>query len=159
IGLTGCAARDAYNRASRADAMKDFETAMTGYKAALDRDPNNIEYELKYEQARFNAAFQHFESGRRALDHEDYETAKKEFTRTLEIDPTHALAQQQLDKVNAVLTAKSRGVVEPEIQFDQLRQVTRTDPSVQAQLQPTITGPIDIHMTQDSRVAFETLAQ
>src|SRR5947199_7504478 len=40
-----------------------------------------------------------------------------------------------------------------------MRQANRTDPTVQSQLEPKITGPIDIHMNQDSKVAFETLAE
>ena len=82
-----------------------------------------------------------------------------EFTKVLEIDSTHALAEQQLAKVNEILASKSRNQVPPEIQFDLLRQATHTDPSVQSQLEPKISGPIDIHMTQDSKVAFETLAE
>ena len=159
FGLTGCAAQQAYKRGARAEVTKDFDAAMTEYKAAVDKNPTNIEYQLRYEQSRFNAALYHFEAGRRAVDKDDYQTAKMEFTRVLEIDPTHALAEQQLDRVNAILTAKTRNQIEPEIQFDLLRQATRTDPSVQSQLDPKITAPIDIHMTQDSKVAFETLAE
>ena len=160
IALTGCAAKNAYNRGIHAEVLKNFDTAMAEYKVAFDKDPGNIEYRLKYEQSRFNAAFSHFEAGRRALEKEDYQTAKAEFTRVLEIDPSHALAEQQLQRVDAVLAARGRGAVEPEIQFNEMRQVTRTDPSVQAQLEPRVTGPIDIHIaSQDSRVAFETLAE
>src|SRR5438093_12779322 len=159
ISVAGCAAKSAYTRGSRAEVTKDFDKAMTEYKAALDQDPRNNEYRLKYEQARYNAAFQHFEAGRRALEKQDYQTAKTEFTRVLEIDPTHALAEQQLGKVNEVLNSRSRKEPEPEIQFEQLREETRTDPMPQSQLQPKTRGPIDIHMTQDSRIAFETLAE
>jgi general secretion pathway protein D len=160
ICLTGCAAKKAYERGLHAEVIKNFDTAMTEYKAAFDKDPQNLEYRLKYEQARYNASFAHFEAGRRAFEKEDYPTAKMEFARVLEIDPAHPLAAQQLEKVNAVLGARSRGATEPEIQFDQLRQTTRTDPTVQAQLEPRLTNPVDIHMaSQDSRTAFETLAE
>src|SRR3989454_2077923 len=159
INVAGCAASQAYPRGSRAELTKDFETAMTEYKAALDRDPRNYEYRLKYEQARYNVAFQHFEAGRRAVDKQDYETAKMEFTRVLEIDPTHALAEQRLTKVNEVLNSRSRKEPEPEIQFEQLKEETHIDPTPQSQLEPKTRGPIDIHMTQDSRIAFETLAE
>src|SRR5438128_1097754 len=159
ICAAGCAGRHAYSRGLTAEVTKDFDTAMTEYKAALDKEPANIEYQLKYEQARFNAAFQHFEAGRRALDKQDYQTAKMEFTRVLQIDPTHVMAEQQLDKVNAILAARSANQLEPEIQFEHMRQANRTDPTVQSQLEPKITGPIDIHMNQDSKVAFETLAE
>jgi general secretion pathway protein D len=158
--LSGCGgAGSAFKRGNQAALTKDFETAMMEYKAALDRNPGNLEYQLKYEQARFNAAFQHFETGRRAVDKEDYPTAKAEFTRVLEIDPSHVMAEQQLGKVNNILNAKSRGTVEPEIQFDDLRQVTRTDPSVRNQLDSKLTTPISIHMNQDSRAAYESLAE
>lgn len=159
IALTGCAGRQAFSRGSRAELTRDFESAMAEYKIALDSDPRNHEFRLRYEQARYNAAFQHFETGRRAVEKADYETARTEFTRVLEIDPTHALAEQQLAKINEILTNRGRKEPEPGMQFDQLRAATRTDPTVQSQLEPKIMGPIDIHMTQDSRVAFETLAE
>jgi general secretion pathway protein D len=159
ISLCGCAARHAYDRGLHAEITKNFDEALTEYRIALDKDPSNLEYQLKYEQARYNAAFQHFEAGRRALQKGDYDVARMELTRTLEIDPSNAMAQQQLDNVNAILAAKSRGATEPETQIDQIRQATRTDPRAQAQLEPRITAPIDIHITQDSRVAFETLGE
>src|SRR5215468_7524953 len=158
ISVAGCAGSKAFKRGTRADATKDFDTAMAEYKIALDKDPKDIDIQLKYNQARYNAAFQHFEAGRRAVDKQDYETARMEFTRVLEIDPTHALAEQQLQKVNEILTAKSRNQPGPEIQYDQLREVTRTDPTVAPQLDAKITAPIDLHMVQDSKVAFESLA-
>src|SRR5205809_1111780 len=126
INVAGCASRQAYTRGNRAEITRDFDTAMIEYKAALDRDPRNYEIRLKYEQARYNSAFQHFEAGRRAFDKQDYETAKMEFTRVLEIDPTHTLAEQQLAKVNEVLTSRSRKEPEPEIQFEQLKEQTRS---------------------------------
>src|SRR5437899_3327375 len=159
MNLTGCAGKQAYTRGSKAETSRDFEAAMTEYKTALDKDPRNNEYRLKYEQARYNAAFQHFEAGRRALDKQDYQTAKMEFTRVLELDPSHTLAEQQLAKVNDILTNRSRNEPAPEIQFAQLKEETRTDPTPQSQLEPKNKGPFDtIRMTQDSRMEFETLA-
>jgi general secretion pathway protein D len=157
ISVAGCAESKAYKRGSQADATKDFDTAMAEYKIALDKNPKDIENQLKYNQARYNAAFQHFEAGRRAVDKQDYETARMEFTRVLEIDPSHALAEQQLQKVNELLAGKNRG--QAELQYDQLRESTRTDPTVASQLDAKISAPIDLHMTQDSKVAFETLAE
>ena len=160
ICVTSCAAgRQAYTRGTQAALTKDFDAAMTEFKMAMDKQPGNSEYQLKYEQARFNAALQHFEAGRRAMDKQDYETAKKELTRVLEIDPTHALAEQQLAKVNGIMTSRSRNEPEPEVQFQQLKAETRTDPTPQAQLEPKTKGPIDVHMNQDSKVAFETLGE
>ena len=159
INVAGCAAKKAFNRGYQAELSRDFDIAMTEYKIAVTEDPGNNEYRLKYEQARYNAAFQHYEAGRRALDKQDYQNAKAEFTHVLEIDPSHELAQLQLAKVNEILTARSRNQPEPEIQFEQLKQDTRTDPTPQSQIEPKNRGPFDtIRMTQDSRMEFETLA-
>jgi general secretion pathway protein D len=157
--LSGCAGGRAFRRGNQAEARQDHETAMMQYKLALDRDPGNIEYRLKYEQERYAAAFDHFEKGRRALEQDDYDTAKREFTRTLEIDPSYVLAEQQLMKINEILTSRTQNAIAPEIELEQMKQNTRTDPSVSTQLEPKVRGPIDIHITQDSRTAFETLAQ
>ena len=159
LALSGCAGGRAFRRGNQAEARQDHEAAMMQYKIALDGDPGNIEYRLKYEQERYAAAFDHFEKGRRAVDSEDYDTAKREFTRTLEIDPSYVLAEQQLMKINEILTSRTQNAIAPEIELEQMKQLTRTDPSVSTQLEPKVRGPIDIHITQDSRTAFETLAQ
>src|SRR5262249_21583590 len=78
---------NAYKTANEALASRNYEEAMQQYKIALDHDPGNNEYRMKYEQSRFSAAFQHFETGRRAEEAGDLETARKEFARTVEIDP------------------------------------------------------------------------
>ncbi len=158
ICLTGCNGRQAYNRGNKAELTRDFDAALTEYRVAAESDPKNLEYRLRYEQARFNASFQHFEAGRRARDARDYEKAKIEFTRVLAIDPTHELAQQELGRVNDALANRTANQPGPPIEFEQLRDSTRTDPLPQSQLTAKITGPIDIHMTQDSKIAFETLA-
>src|ERR1041384_128530 len=102
ISVAGCSGSKAHNRGAHADVVKDYDTALSEYKIALDKDPKNIDIQLKYNQARYNASFQHFETGRRALEKQDYPTAKAEFTRVLEIDPTHELAALQLEKVNDI---------------------------------------------------------
>lgn len=158
--IPGCAGgRTAYNRGLLAEVTQNYEAAMSEYKTALENAPGNTEYRLKYEQARFAAALDHFEKGRRALDSGNLDTAKTKFTRTLEIDATHELARQELAKVNATLQARAQNTPEPVIDFEQLREANRVDPAFQSQLEPTVSGPIDIRMNQDSRVAFETLAE
>src|SRR5215471_9016036 len=158
IGVAGCAASSAYKRGTHASVIKDYDLALAEFKAALSKDPDNIEYQLKYQQARYNAALMHFETGRRALAMQDYETAKAEFSRTLEIDPTHELAAQQLARINDILAPKN-GKVEPIVPFDELRDFTKTDPSLQSQLDVKVLGPVDLHMTQDYKVTYETLAE
>ena len=92
-----CAAREAFKKGAKAEVARDYETAMEQYRQALAQDPTNIEYKLKYEQTRFTAAFDHFQtrtSGPGAGN--DLNTARAEFQRAAEIDPSHDFAQQEL---------------------------------------------------------------
>lgn len=158
VALSGCAAgRGAYKRGHQFELTRDYEAAMDQYRIALERDPDNIEYRLKFEQARFAAAFAHFENGRRAMDRDDFDLARTEFLRALEIDPTHALAQQELARIDDRNLKRSQSQPDPPVLFQDMQAATRTDPSVRAQLEPRQTGPFNINLTQDSRVLFENL--
>src|SRR5882724_8394646 len=115
----GCASnRSAFKKGHDAEAARNFEEAMQQYKIALDRSPGNIEYRLKYNQTRYSAAYEHFQRGRRALDANNFEVARMEFARTLELDPSHSLAEQELAKVNAVLAARNNKEPEPGHDFE-----------------------------------------
>src|SRR5580704_1938847 len=79
VSLAGCAAlRGPYQKGSTAELNRDYETALSEYKEALDKHPDNIDYRMKYEKTRIEAAFDHFEKGRRAFNNNDLVTAKKE---------------------------------------------------------------------------------
>jgi general secretion pathway protein D len=160
VALTGCtASHSAYRRAIKAELARDFDTAMQEYKIALDQNPNNIDYQLKYQQARFAAAFAHFQAGRVALERNDLDTAKKEFQRTLEIDPTNDLAAQELQRISDIERQRAQQQPEPERNYEDMREATLTNPTAQSQMEPKIHEPISVKMTQDSKVVYETLAQ
>ena len=126
----------------------DYDTALNQYKLALEKDPGNIEYRLKYEQSRFAAAFAHYERGHSALAEGDSILAKTELRQALEIDPSHRLAQQELQKLEE-LDAPNNSVT----------AVKRTELGAQSNLEPKVTGPISVQMIQDGRAAFETLSR
>jgi general secretion pathway protein D len=158
--LAGCAAgRDAYKLGIQAEVVRDFEAAMTHYEQALAESPGDIEYRLKFEHARFAAAFEHFNNGRRAMDTGSLDAALAEFTKALELDPTHSLAQSELDRVQELMRGGTPG--EPQIapSFASRQEQARTDPSMEAQLRPTLTGPISLVMTQEAEVIFETIGE
>src|SRR5215831_8979949 len=94
--LTSCASgRSAFKRGKEAELNRDFDVAVTNFQLALKENPGNYEYRLKYEQSRYAAAFMHFEAGRRAFEKDDLQLAKSEFTRAVDLDPTHNLAQME----------------------------------------------------------------
>ena len=97
VTLAGCAGgKTAFKNANRAETLRDYETAMAEYKKALDAEPENTEYRLKFEQNRFAAAYAHFQKGKLAMEQGNLESARTEFARAKEIDPSHDFAAQEL---------------------------------------------------------------
>src|SRR6185295_9512422 len=158
VALAGCAGgKTAFKSGNRAEISRDFETAMVQYKKALDADPGNTEYRLKYEQNRFAAAFAHFQKGKIAMDQGNLEVARTEFARASELDPSHDFASQELARVNQLIAGRIQGApVAPAPSFESIKESTRTT-SYQSQLEPTLKGNITIKLAQPTKTAFETI--
>jgi general secretion pathway protein D len=158
--LAGCGGgKSAFNDGGKAEITRDFETAMVQYKKALDADPQNTEYRVKYERARFAAAYVHFQKGKNALEQGELESAKTEFARARDIDPSHDFAAQELERVTELIAGRRPGApVAPAPTFESIRAATRTL-SYQSQLEPTLKVPITIHLAQPTKTAFETIGE
>jgi general secretion pathway protein D len=154
----GCGAgRQAFKKGSQAEVVKDYETAMEYYRQAMEKNPADIEYKLKYEQTRFAAAFQHFQQGRRALDRGDLTMAKAEFERAAAIDPTHDFARKELAEVDALLRGQPQAG-QPPMTFEQLVAANRTDANLGAQMKTNLTERIALfRMSAPLRTLYENL--
>jgi general secretion pathway protein D len=159
-GLAGCGGgKSAFKDANKAEVTRDYETAMVQFKKALDADPENTEYRVKYERARFAAAYVHFQKGKTALEMGELESAKTEFARAKEIDPSHDFAAQELERVTDLIAGRLPGApAAPAPTFESIRAATRTL-SYQSQLEPTLKVPITIHLSQPTKTAFETIGE
>jgi general secretion pathway protein D len=158
--VSGCGGgKSAFKSGDKAEINRDFETAMVQYKKALDADPENTEYRVKFERARFAAAYVHFTKGKNALETGDLEAARTEFARAKEIDPSHDFAAQELERVTELIAGRAPGAPQtPAPTFESIRAATRTL-SYQSQLEPTLKVPITIHLAQQTRTAFETIGE
>ena len=159
VNLTGCAAhRAAYDRGLEAELSRNYDLALEHYQAALAEKPGDIEYRLKVEQSRFAAAFEHFDRGRRALEGGEPQVARVEFMRAIQLDPTHSMAETELARAEELIRSGSVAVPEKTV-FEVRKELARTDPSLDSQLQPTVTGPISLRITQEAQSIFETIAE
>jgi general secretion pathway protein D len=154
-----CAAGKAFKKGTQAEQVKDYETAMEYYREALALNPTDIEYKLKYDQARFAAAFQHFQNGRRALDRNDLPTAKAEFERVAALDPTHSFAATELADVNRLMNSRSQNQPEPILNFENMVRANRTDANLGAQMKTNLTERIAVfRMSANIRTIYENLS-
>ena len=95
--LAGCPkGNQQYNAGSKAESVKDYDTALDQYNKALQAQPNSIEYQLKAARARFEAGQWHVDQGRRLREQSNLELALMEFRKAAMIDPSSAVAAQEV---------------------------------------------------------------
>ena len=137
--------------------MQDYDTALVHYEKALHADPTNVEYKLSATKMRMEAGQFHVESGEKALNKGDLQLALAEFEKAEAIDPSNAAADQQIKKTMSMIAAKSAADAS-----------TRVNPnpnddgdllSGPPALKPISLEPINLKMTNDARVVYETIAK
>ncbi len=158
ILLAGCPKDNQdFQEGRKAEALQDYDTALVHYEKALHSEPGNVEYKLSATKMRMEAGQFHVESGEKALNKGDLQLALAEFERAEAIDPSNAAADQQIKKTMSMIAAKSAADAS-----------TRVNPnpnddgdllSGPPALKPISLEPINLKMTNDARVVYETIAK
>ncbi len=158
VVLSGCPkGNQDYNAGRKAETLQDYDTALVDYERALRTDPANAEFKLREMHTRFAAGQFHLEQGEKALKTGDLQLAVAEFQKAAAIDPSNAAADQELKKRMDLLAAKSAAASpktvnpNPSDESDLL--------AAPPQLKPVSPELINLKMTNDSRVVFETVAK
>jgi general secretion pathway protein D len=155
--LVGCPKRNPELEAgARAEAVQDYDTALVHFERALRASPTNPEYKLRATRARFEAGQHHVEQGQRALKSGDLDLALAEFRRAQIIDPSSSAADQEVARTLRLLAAAKT---------DRAPNLGSHTPDGQTllsgppELQPLSLEPINLKMTNDARVVFETIGK
>ncbi len=108
VFLSGCPRGNQDSSAGgKAESLKDYDTALDYYNKALQTAPNNTEYKLKAARARFEAAQWHVDQGRRFQEDSNLELALAEFRKAQMIDPSSAVAQQEVKLTTDAINTKN----------------------------------------------------
>jgi len=158
ILLAGCPKDNQdFQEGRKAEALQDYDTALVHYEKALHSDPTSAEYRLSATKMRMEAGQFHVESGEKALNKGDLQLALAEFEKAEAIDPSNAAADQQIKKTMSMIAAKNAADAS-----------TRVNPnptddgdllSGPPALKPISLEPINLKMTNDARVVYETIAK
>jgi general secretion pathway protein D len=157
ILLAGCPkGNQDYDAGRKAEAIQDYDTALVHYERALRAQPTNAEYKLRTLNMRFAAAQFHVEQGEKALKQGDLQLALGEFQKAHSVDPSNEAADQELKRTMDLLAAKTSA------ETPKINPNPSDDADLLAappELKPLSTEPINLKMTNDSRVVFETIAK
>jgi general secretion pathway protein D len=159
--LTGCPRASQENSAGgKAEALKDYDTALNEYNKALQQSPNNTEYKLKAARARFEAGAWHVDQGRRYREQGNLDMALAEFRKAQMTDPASSVAQQEVNATMELMNAKNAatenaapgggpGAPSPE------PKLMAGPPKVE----PLSRAPINMKATNDSKAVFEAIGK
>jgi len=154
--LGGCPkGNDDYNAGRKAEALQDYDTALVDYEKALRANPSDAEYKLRAAHLHYTAAQFHLEQGQKALNKGDLQQALAEFRKAQAIDPSNSAADQQVKRVMDLLAASAAAAIPTPAAAADEQQLLVGPP----QLKLLSLEPINLKMTNDARVVFETIAK
>src|SRR5438309_2771920 len=156
--LAGCAKGNyEYNAGKKSEAVDDYDSAVVHYDRAFKADPLNAEYKLKLTRMRFEAGQSHVDQGRKIREMGNLQLALAEFQKALMIDPSSPIAQQEIrDTMNAIAAkGTTKNTPPPAAPAEEQPKAMAGPP----QLKPLSRAPINLKMTNDSRVIFDTVAK
>jgi len=158
LAVAGCPkGRTNFNQGQKAQNLQDYDAAYEYYQKALKSEPENTEYKIKFDQARFGAGEAHTKKGLKLLEQGDLENAASEFRRAAVMDPSSVAAEQELRKTVEMIDERERAAnaaSEPPPDNDEAELA-----SAPPQLKPLSRAPINLKMSNDAKVVFDTIGK
>lgn len=153
----------------KAETRKDWEKALEYYEAALAEDPGDAGYQLAVRRVRFQTAQALVNEGQKLRSQGKLEEALLRFQRAFMIDPSSAIAQQELQLTLDLIELdrrrpqpakpEERGLTPIErARREAAERLERIEPP--PELRPLSRQPINLRMSnQPARVLFETVCK
>ena len=152
-------AKSLYNKGKIAEARQNYEQAYDFYKQAYDKNPQDLSYRSAYERLRFLAGASHVHRGQLLREAGRLEEAMAEFQKAAEIDPSSAIAKQEIKVTQQMIdAAKSPAPAAATPKTDELeKMVQEAGGPVQLAAIPTV--PMTMKQTEDSKIIYETIGK
>jgi general secretion pathway protein D len=152
-------AKSLYNKGKIAEARQNYEQAYDLYKQAYDKNPQDLSYRSAYERLRFLAGASHVHRGQLLREAGRLEEAMAEFQKAAEIDPSSAIAKQEIKVTQQMMdAAKSPAPSAATPKSDELeKMVQEAGGPVQLAAIPTV--PMTMKQTEDSKIIYETIGK
>jgi general secretion pathway protein D len=152
-------AKSLYNKGKIAEARQNYEQAYDFYKQAYDQKPDDLFYRSAFERLRFLAGASHVHRGQLLREAGRLEEALAEFQKAADIDPSSAIAKQEIQVTNQMIQgakapSSPAGVSQPSVLQKRLQEASGP---VELGAIPNV--PINLKITEDSKVIYETIGK
>jgi general secretion pathway protein D len=159
LAIAADKAKSLYNKGKDLEARQNYEQAYDYYKQAYDLKPTDLTYRTAFERLRFLAGASHVHRGQLLREAGQLDAALAEFQKAVDIDPSSAIAQQEIRHTKQMIdAAKSAGpkAAAPPSSGVQKRLEEAAGPVELATISNT---PINLKITEDSKVIYETVGK
>jgi len=146
-----------YKVARHAADVQDYDAAVDYYLRALKADPHNVNYKIGLDQARFEAGQNHVKQGLKLREKGDLQGALSEFQRAQVLDPSSTSADQELKRTLQMIAERAQAA-----QTEEQPLMENGEPelaSAPPQLKPLSRAPINLRMTNDIKVVYDTIGK
>ena len=159
LAIAADKAKSLYNKGKDSEARQNYEQAYDYYKQAYDLKPGDLTYRSAFERLRFLAGASHVHRGQLLREAGQLDAALAEFQKAVDIDPSSAIAQQEIKHTRQMIdAAKAAGpkAAAPPPSGLQKRLAEAGGP---VELAAISNVPINLKITEDSKVIYETVGK
>src|SRR5580700_5294755 len=151
-------AKTLYNKGKDAEARENYELAYDLYKQAWDLKPTELAYKSAYDRLRFLAGASLVHRGQLLREAGQLDAALAEFQKAAEIDPSSAIAHQEIrhtkEMIDAAKSAAPKASAPPSALQKRLSEAGGP-----VELSAISNVPINLKITEDSKVIYETVGK
>src|SRR5258707_8027800 len=99
VSALGKKGKDNFNRVLKYEQEQQWEKAAQEFTLAVAADPSNVDYQLHYRRAIFNASQTFMQQGRSLAEQRDYVGAYNAFRQAFGYDPVNQLAVSEMERM------------------------------------------------------------
>ncbi|MGH9741415.1 MAG: hypothetical protein ACRD51_03600 [Candidatus Acidiferrum sp.] len=145
-----------YSKGRKAETLQDYDAALEFYQKALKADPYNAAYRIRLNQTRFEAGEMHIKLGLKQRENGDLQAAAAQFQRAQIVDPSSAIAAQELKKTLALIVEQTHASdgTPPTLEDNSGEYV-----SAPPELKPLSNVAITYKATGDAKTLFDTIGK
>ncbi len=151
-------AKTLYNKGKDAEARQNYEQAYDYYKQAYDLKPGDLTYRSAFERLRFLAGASMVHRGQLLREAGQLDAALAEFQKATEIDPSSAIAQQEIRHTKQMIDEAKAAAPKASAPPSGL-QKRLSEAGGPVELSTISNVPINLKMTEDSKVIYETVGK
>jgi len=159
VAIAADKAKTLYKKGKDAEDRQNYEQAYDYYKQAYDLKPGDLSYRSAFERLRFLAGASHVHRGQLLREAGQLDTALAEFQKAVDLDPSSAIAQQELLHTKQMIEAAKNAVPKAVAAPPSGVQKRLDEAAGPVELTAISNVPINLKITEDSKVIYETVGK